>query len=460
MKELKKQEIKYITIMLFVFIVIGVIINNNISNFIRDSIINERLNILSKSATEKLSHANISKDVFLSPVLNIDHLALEELSKELSIGDVVKTKIFNLRREIIHSDEEELIGQKKTQDPKLELALKGKMATNIVGNEKYKELKENLLEIYVPIIYPGDTKPSGVIELYYKMDSLNNSVFKYNLKISIIFIITFFLLLIILLYILKKFTNKIEKLHEEDSKNLEKIADLKDEFVFVASHELRAPVTAINWGLNSIVKKFENNKLSEKDIVEVKDDLSDVFKANNRLLALVNDLLSVSRAEKNKIKTQTEPVNIVNIINDAISEQEGQANNKNILIKYIKPKRPIMVKADSYKLKEVIINIINNSIKYSKPEKSIKIYHNIKNKHIITSIKDNGMGISEEDKKNLFTKFWRSKKVKNIEGTGLGLFIIKKLVKMMNGKIWVESKEKVGTTISFKLSRYTGGLKK
>jgi len=109
--------------------------------------------------------------------------------------------------------------------------------------------------------------------------------------------------------------------------------------------------------------------------------------------------------------------------------------------------------ADAFKLKEVISNLVDNAIKYAIKPGKITINHEIKDNFLITNIKDEGMGISDDNIKKLFTKFFRVKnrETQDIEGTGLGLFICKEIVERMKGKIWAKSQLGKGSTFSFSL---------
>ena len=111
------------------------------------------------------------------------------------------------------------------------------------------------------------------------------------------------------------------------------------------------------------------------------------------------------------------------------------------------------VMADSHKLKEVITNLLDNAIKYTMGQGEVEISHEIKGNYLVTHIKDTGIGVSQENAKKLFSKFYRvkTKETKDIVGTGLGLFICKEIIERMRGKIWARSQLGKGTTFSFSL---------
>lgn len=227
-----------------------------------------------------------------------------------------------------------------------------------------------------------------------------------------------------------------------------RVDQLKNEFVFVAAHELRNPVTAIKLLLDII---FEDKRLAIEPVL--RGYLDKVQEANTRLLQLVDDLLEVSRTEAGQLKIQVGPQDIVAHISGIIAEMRPSALTKNVVIDYAPPAKLPEVSADSNKLKEIVGNLISNAIKYNIDGGCVTISHEVAGKELVTRVADTGIGISDEDQKKLFGKFWRSEDlaVRAQAGTGLGLFIVKELVERMGGRIWVESKKGKGSTFSFSL---------
>ena len=222
---------------------------------------------------------------------------------------------------------------------------------------------------------------------------------------------------------------------------------LRDEFVFIAAHELRTPVTAIR-GYLSMVLEGTFGKVPEK----IKENLIIVNKSNDRLVRLVQDLLEVARSEAGKMKIEMKKINISRQINDVAEELKSLALEKNIKINYSRAK-DFFVFSDEYKLKEVLINIIGNAIKYTVSNGSIDVSHKIKDGFLITRVKDHGIGMNKEQMEKLFTKFYRVQTdvTAKIEGTGLGLFICKEIIERMDGKVWVESEAGKGSVFTFSL---------
>ncbi len=244
--------------------------------------------------------------------------------------------------------------------------------------------------------------------------------------------------------------DEFEALGEQFNKMIKVLKDnrqLRDEFVFIAAHELRTPVTAIR-GYLSMVLEGTFGKVPKK----IKENLIIANKSNDRLVQLVQDLLQVARSEAGKMKIETKAVNMGERVNTVIKELKSLSLEKNIKINY-SCEKDFIVLSDEYKLSEVLVNIIGNAIKYTVDNGSIDISHKIKDGFLITRVKDHGIGMNDEQMKKLFTKFYRVQTdvTAKIEGTGLGLFICKEIIERMNGKVWVESGEGKGSVFSFSL---------
>jgi signal transduction histidine kinase len=239
---------------------------------------------------------------------------------------------------------------------------------------------------------------------------------------------------------------------------LKQLQQLKDEFVFIAAHELRTPVAAIK-GYLSMIMDGEVGKIDET----AKEFIKKVMNANQRLIQLVNDLLQVARSEAGRLTIQVAAIDVVEPIKSVLDELKPLADEKAIKVLYEPTTLPKAL-ADSVRLKEVVVNLVGNAIKYMGPSTlrdasgqavggTVTISHEVKDNAVITHIKDTGIGMSPEAQRRLFEKFYRvqSDKTREITGTGLGLFIVKQIVEKMEGKIWVESEEGRGSTFSFSL---------
>ena len=234
-------------------------------------------------------------------------------------------------------------------------------------------------------------------------------------------------------------------------KKIKEIDKMKDEFISVASHELRTPVTAIR-GYASMIADGSMGKVNDK----IKQSAKLILHSADRLVVLVGDLLDVSRIEQGRFKMNLHTLNPNQLIREVVEELGVTASKKKIALNY-QPytERLPAVSIDGDRFKQVLINLIGNAIKYT-PAGSvdIEVSEINKGKYLEIKIKDTGIGISGKDRARLFEKFYRvsGDKTKNITGTGLGLWITKQIVEMMNASIEVESIEDVGTQVILQFS--------
>lgn len=254
---------------------------------------------------------------------------------------------------------------------------------------------------------------------------------------------------------IKKFNVELEQRVEERTRELKEsqerelakardIAKLKDEFVFIASHELRTPVTAIR-GFLQLVES------ATKDYPpDVKENLGYMAAASEHLSQLINDLLEISRSEAGTMKIAVQPTNIVPIIKAITQEVSPQANEHKIDINLdIHPKAGLVL-IDEKKTKEVMMNLLSNAVKYNRDGGNINISVFPFDHNVMVEVKDRGYGIPENQQAKIFEKFFRAtnEKTGDVLGTGLGLFITRMLVEKMGGKIMFSSIEGKGSTFA------------
>lgn len=229
------------------------------------------------------------------------------------------------------------------------------------------------------------------------------------------------------------------------NKHLRELDKLKDEFVYIATHEIKTPVTV----MKGYLSMMENGSFGETP-KQFEEPLKEIESATQQLQLLVNDLLDIARSDAQQVNLKTEPVDITAIFKEVVKNISNLAEQKGLEIKY-PDHEPMIVMADNDRLREISNNLLSNAIKYSE-KGTIEVSHTEDKEMIITHISDQGHGISEADQKKLFKRFFRAEETANTApGTGLGLFIVKQLVEKMGGRIWFSSTIGKGTTFSFSL---------
>lgn len=239
----------------------------------------------------------------------------------------------------------------------------------------------------------------------------------------------------------------IDRTHELEIAQASELK-LKDEFVFIATHDLATPVTAIS-GFSALINK-SNEVLSP----QLKSNLEAITEASNRLKVLVNDLLQIARSDSGTIKLDVKDVDARSILEAAVRELTPLATEKKVKIK-LELGSDNNMKGDATKLSEVCENLMSNSIKYNNPGGSLTISSRVEENKYIIDFKDTGIGIPESEQSKVFTKFFRSEEpeVRQRPGTGLGLFVARMLTEKMGGEIAFESIVDQGTTFSLTFNR-------
>jgi PAS domain S-box-containing protein len=237
---------------------------------------------------------------------------------------------------------------------------------------------------------------------------------------------------------------------EEVSSTLEKekeLGKIKSRLLSMASHEFRTPLSTIHLSTSLIQRYSEdlNNPKIETHVRKIKSAVSN-------LTTILDDFLLLEKAESNKITLQISCFDLQDFIKEIISELKLLTKKKQKIVS-IPNTEVTLVKLDKNLLKNCIINLVSNAIKYSGEETEIELSTAMTSSKIIINVKDNGIGIPEGDHEHLFEAFFRAHNTGNIPGTGLGLHIVSRYVSLMNGTISFESAINKGTLFTIELPR-------
>lgn len=226
----------------------------------------------------------------------------------------------------------------------------------------------------------------------------------------------------------------------------------KDEFISMASHQLRTPLTAVR-GYTSMVMDGDFGKVSG----EQKETLKQSFDAATRMTRLVDDLLNVSRIQSGKFRLERAEVDLNKVIPEEISLIETTATAKNVKVTFHAPKTPVPpLMIDEGKTRQCLMNLMDNAIYYSSTVSSggkVDVFLEATPTDVNFRVVDNGIGVPKDQQAKLFKKFYRAPNAQKTrpDGTGLGLFLVGKVVKDQAGKIIFESVEGKGSTFGFSL---------
>ncbi len=227
----------------------------------------------------------------------------------------------------------------------------------------------------------------------------------------------------------------------------EKMAEkAKNEFVSIASHQLRTPVTSIQWLIELILKK---EKLSKKG----REYLKDAYIATSRLSGLVDTLLNLSRIESGSVSLVSEPIELVKFISRMVKETEMMGAKKKIKFTFKDYPKELNIKSDFYALSNIFQTILTNTVEYTPDKGRVSIVLEKRKNTFFCSISDTGIGIPKEDQARIFGQFVRggNAHLQKSAGVGIGLYVAKQATELLGGKIWFESIEGKGTTFYIEL---------
>jgi len=221
----------------------------------------------------------------------------------------------------------------------------------------------------------------------------------------------------------------------EANKHLQQLDQAKSEFVSIASHQLRTPMTGI-MGYLSMILQGDFGKVP-KDQQKVMEDL---LEESQRMIRLINLFLNVTKIESGRLELTKRPVQIDEVINKVITMVQRHAEEKKLKLEYKPAKKLPEVMADHDKLGDIVLNLVDNAIKYT-DQGSVTISTKKEKEFIHMAVKDTGLGIPPEEVKKLFAKFVRGYGIAQVnpDGSGLGLYVARRLTEAHGGKIWVES---------------------
>lgn len=246
----------------------------------------------------------------------------------------------------------------------------------------------------------------------------------------------------------KRRTEELEEINKKLTSQRRQLMQLnksKDEFISLASHQLRTPATGVKQYLAMLLEGYAGS-LSEEQFHMAKT----AYESNDRQLTIINDLLRVAQVDAGKVVLKKSDVNLIQLLADVVHEQSTKFQHKKQTLVFTAPSEPIEAKLDNAKMRMVFDNLIDNASKYTPSDKTIAVTIAEKPRHITVCIRDEGIGMSPEDMHKLFQKFSRLENTQglSVEGSGLGLYWAKKIINLHKATLKVTSKLNQGSTFT------------
>ncbi len=364
----------------------------------------------------------------------------EDSSVEFSYQEIMRLKRYANLKEIFYDDLESSDIKEYLAKRNIRIIFPLRNRGNFIGflmlsdklsGDIYSKQDVTLLELFIPELSLAIQNAEAVAEIS-----------KFNITLK------------------KKIAEATRELKEANLQ-LKELDNLKDQFLSVASHELRTPMTAIKSYL-WMALDGQGGELTEKQQYYIERS----YDSADRLIKLVNDLLNISRIESGRISFEIAKLNIVELCQAVIEEIRPRADELGLELIIKKPvkdkkKESYDVIADADKIQNVLMNLIGNALKFTPEGGSITLSFELQNEHVITHITDTGVGIEEENMDDLFKKFGLMEDSYQTnqdvsQGTGLGLYICKSTIDLHDGEIWAHSEGKgTGSTFSFSLLKFS-----
>jgi signal transduction histidine kinase len=229
---------------------------------------------------------------------------------------------------------------------------------------------------------------------------------------------------------------------------LKKIDDSKDDFMSMASHQLRTPLTSVKGYLSMLIDGDFGKLTSEQRRV-----LSEAYISSDRMTFIISDFLDVSRLQTGRFELQKAPVHLDEILNSEVNQLKMTASARKVNLVYESPDNLPIVNCDQNKIRQVVMNMIDNAIFYSHSDSKIEINLYQQGQKIIFTVRDYGIGVPKSEQHKLFEKFFRATNARQArpDGTGVGLYMARKIIIAHGGSVIFESQENVGSTFGFRL---------
>ena len=239
-----------------------------------------------------------------------------------------------------------------------------------------------------------------------------------------------------------------KKAEDEVKKSLEKereLNDLKSKFVSIASHEFRTPLSTV-LSSASLIQQYKD----KGDLDKVDKHVSRIKSSVNHLTSILNDFLSLGKLEEGKVEVNIESIQLHEFLNEII-EQMSLALKEGQMVELNCKAQTKTIETDPRILRNIMFNLISNASKYSDVGKKIELICDQKKSNLSLTVKDHGIGIPLEDQKHLYDRFFRASNSSNIQGTGLGLNIVKRYTELLNGNISVKSEPNKGSSFTIEI---------
>jgi signal transduction histidine kinase len=455
---------------LIVLVAVGVAITQFRARDVRDREERAAASRAELLATEVIAPA-LTSDMVSGPMIGERYAAVEALVAQAKQADpgVKRVKIWGDDGTVLFSDDPTQVGQHPETEDDLQEAIEGDVESDISDltkpeNASERELASKLFETYVPV-RAGDT--TAVVEVYQDYSTIQAEIDRLTTTLTVSLGIGLLLLYVLLLPVMVGATRTLRRQNDQLHEQAEQLSELleneqatvaelreldrmKGDFVAASSHELRSPLTSI-LGYARILR----GTLDGSDPVSV-EAVDAIERQSSRMLRLVTNLLRESRIEADVAEGAAAPFDVGDLIREVAADFHREGTRIHPEVASDLPE----VKADRGRIAEVLINLVDNSLKYSAKGTTVTVSAGIDDGDLVLSVNDEGPGIEAGDLPRIFDRFYQSDQsaTRPHGGVGLGLHIVKGLVDSMQGRVLAESVPGVGSTFTVRVPLVDAGV--
>lgn len=379
--------------------------------------------------------------------------------------EVAAVRIWGPDTKVIYSDDQSIIGRTFPKNEELNEALKGKLASELFDGARAEQKVDptfkafqrygDLLEVYVPLVFPRDAEPAGAFEIYLPYRPIAAAIDRDAKRLYLLIAVGLVLLYVLLLPIayrtgrvLSDQAVKLKRLlstEQETVRRLQELDRMKSEFVSTASHEMRTPLTTII----GVAKSLRQPQFATDDALR-EEFLARLEGQGDRLLRLVDQLLQTARLEGRKAEPQIESFDF----NTLAQEAAGRIDPGEMTVEVDLPENLPRMVSDRAMVGQILANLLSNAEKYSPPKSVCRISAEGWAEGIRFNVEDRGVGMTAPQLDRIFEPFWQadSSTTRERGGVGLGLYLVKLLVAALGGEISVESHGGRGSRFTVTLS--------
>lgn len=387
------------------------------------------------------------------------------MDQSLAVSDlhdrVSRLKVWNRAGIVVYSDRHELIGTKYPPDDELAAALRGRSIADITGANRLENASDRLdgplIEVYVPLVFASETPPAGAFEMYLPYSETKAAIDRESRQLSAVLFIGLAVVYISLLLVAvagyrwrrrlaqANFVAALERQRRDDA---ERESELKSRFLATMSHELRTPLNSVLGFAQLLLMKggLDDGQLRY---------LNNIEKSGAHLVALINDLLDLNRLDAGKLNMTPEALPLQVVVEDSLSVVAPLAAAAELTFSVVGAD-DLVVRGDRRRLTQVLVNLFSNSVKFTDPGGRIDVSATGADAdHIFIDVTDTGCGIPPEQQPVVFDEFRQVEmgRSRPHEGAGLGLSISRRLMRQMQGDVWLLRSSSAGTTFRIQAKR-------